>query len=168
MSNTLRPYLNTIRSTLSAAMSVRNLPCLQVERHNRPEVEYKMDPELLLNPVLITRTENEYCLIEGSMNSLRVSIKVKQADELEQILARKFVRFITQRAEELRVLRRVAVPGYSISFLITHAHLEEMKAAKLVDFVVDFMTDIDREISELKLSVNTRGRAVAHAFLSEF
>ena len=127
-----------------------------------------MDPELLLNPVLITRTENEYCLIEGSMNSLRVSIKVKQADELEQILARKFVRFITQRAEELRVLRRVAVPGYSISFLITHAHLEEMKAAKLVDFVVDFMTDIDREISELKLSVNTRGRAVAHAFLSEF
>lgn len=41
MSNTLRPYLNTIRSTLSAAMSVRNLPCLQVERHNRPEVEYK-------------------------------------------------------------------------------------------------------------------------------
>lgn len=38
----------------------------------------------------------------------------------------------------------------------------------LVDFVVQFMRDIDKEISEQKLSVSSRGRAVATAFLEQF
>ena len=36
---------------------------------------------------------------------------------------------------------------------------------KLVDFVVQFMEEIDKEISEMKLSVNARARIVAQEFL---
>nr|ADE77564.1 unknown [Picea sitchensis] len=168
MANTLRPYLTCIRNTLAAAMCLQNFPCQEVERHNKPEVEFKTSPELLLNPVLICRNEAEKCLIETSINSLRISIKVKQADELENILAKKFLRFLSMRAEAFQVLRRKPVQGYDISFLITNYHCEEMYKHKLIDFIVQFMEDIDKEISELKLSVNTRGRLVAKEFLKQF
>jgi actin related protein 2/3 complex subunit 4 len=118
--------------------------------------------------VRIARNDQEAVLIEGSINSCRVSIKVKQADELEEILARKLLRFLTQRADEFKVLRRVPVQGYDISFLVTHVHAEDMYKHKLVDFIIAFMEDIDKEVSELKLSVNTRGRVVATDFLKGF
>ncbi|KAL5188111.1 Actin-related protein 2/3 complex subunit 4 [Glycine soja] len=203
MASTLRLYLTCIRNTLEAAMCLQNFPCQEVERHNKPEVELKTSPELLLNPVLICRNEAEKCLIETSINSLRISLKVKQADELENILTKKFLRFLSMRAEAFQVLRRKPVQGYDISFLITNYHCEEMQKHKLIDFIVQFMearilltlllgfafyfaacritvlltdfscqllvlVDIDKEISELKMSVNTRGRLVATEFLKQF
>ena len=103
------------------------------------------------------------------MNSIRVSIKIKQADEIENILVHKFTRFLTQRAEAFFILRRkaikVGVPmkpsrlppddnqGYDISFLITNFHMEEMLKHKLVDFIIQFMEEVDKEISEMKLFV---------------
>ena len=93
---------------------------------------------------------------------------MKQADDLEELLARKLLRFLAQRAEEFKVLRRVPVEGFDISFLITHVHVEEMLKAKLVDFIVTFMEETDKELSELKLAVNTRGRVVATEFLKAF
>ncbi|KAF7837002.1 Actin-related protein 2/3 complex subunit 4 [Senna tora] len=48
--STLRLYLTCIRNTLEAAMCLQNFPCQEVERHNKPEVELKTSPELLLNP----------------------------------------------------------------------------------------------------------------------
>ncbi len=107
-------------------------------------------------------------LIEGSINSCRISIAVKQSDELEAILSTSLLRFLAQRAEEFKVLRRVPVAGYDISFLITHVHVEEMYKHKLVDFIIAFMEEIDKEVSELKLAVNTRGRVVATDFLRGF
>jgi hypothetical protein len=62
--------------------------------------------EVLLNPLTISRNENERVLIEPSVNSIRVSIKIKQADEIERILCHKFTRFLMQRAEGFIVLRR--------------------------------------------------------------
>ena len=40
------------------------------------------------------------------------------------------------RAEAFVILRRVPLPGYDISFLITHRNAEDMMKHKLVDFVV--------------------------------
>lgn len=40
---------------------------------------------------------------------MRVSIKIKQADEIENVLVHKFTRFLTQRAENFEILRRKAV-----------------------------------------------------------
>ena len=49
-----------------------------MERHNKPEIEVRESPELLLNPVMISRNEKERVLIEPSINSIRVSIAIKQ------------------------------------------------------------------------------------------
>lgn len=67
------------------------------------------------------------------------------------------------RAESFYVLRRVPVEGYDISFLVTHVHAETMYKHKLVDFLIQFMEDVDREISEMKLSLNARARIVAES-----
>jgi actin related protein 2/3 complex subunit 4 len=64
---------------------------------------------VLLNPLTIARNENEKVFIEPSVNSVRVSIRIKQADEIENRLVHKFTRFLTQRAESFFILRRKAV-----------------------------------------------------------
>jgi hypothetical protein len=118
----LKPYLDACKTTLTAATCLRNFPSQTVERHNKPEVEirsvpfspppkgfsffYRGNKELLLQPMTISRTENERCLIEPSINSVRVSIKIKQADEIEIILCRKFTAFLMQRAEQFIIMRR--------------------------------------------------------------
>ena len=71
-----------------------------------PEIEAASSPELLLNPLTIARNESERVLLEPSVNSVRISIKIKQADEIENILVHKFTRFLTQRAEQFFILRR--------------------------------------------------------------
>lgn len=37
---------------------------------------------------------------------------------------------------------------------------------KLVDFIIQFMEEVDKEISEMKLSLNARLRAVSEAYLA--
>ena len=69
-------------------------------------VACRSSKELLLNPVTICRNEHERCLIEPSVNSVRVSIAVKQADEIETILCHRFTSFLMQRAEQFVVMRR--------------------------------------------------------------
>ena len=39
---------------------------------------------------------------------------------------------------------------------------------KLVDFVINFMEEIDKEISNMKLAVNSRARISAAEFLQKF
>ena len=78
----------------------------------------------MLQFVISARNENEKVLIETSFNSVRVSIKIKQADDLEKILVNKFARILMQRAEKFSILRRKPVDGYTISFLITNIHTE--------------------------------------------
>ncbi|KAJ3377291.1 Arp complex subunit [Lobulomyces angularis] len=168
MSNTLRPYLAAVRSSLTAALCLENFASQVVERHNKPEVEARQSKEVLLNPIVISRNENESVLIEGSINSVRFSIKIKQTDDIEKILCHKFTRFLMMRAENFVILRRKPVPGYNISFLITNFHTEKMFKHKLVDFILQFMEDVDKEISEMKLSINARARIVAESYLLQF
>ncbi|ETS84894.1 Actin-related protein 2/3 complex subunit 4 [Pestalotiopsis fici W106-1] len=144
MSQSLRPYLQCVRSSLTAALCLCNFASQTSERHNVPEIEAQTSPEVLLNPLVIARNENERVLIEPSVNSVRISIKIKQADEIENIL------------------------GYDISFLITNFHTEEMLKHKLVDFIIQFMEEVDKEISEMKLFLNARARFVAESFLTPF
>ena len=59
MAATLKPYLNAVRHTLTAAMCLENFESQIVERHNKPEVEVKTSKELLLTPVVVSRNEKE-------------------------------------------------------------------------------------------------------------
>jgi actin related protein 2/3 complex, subunit 4 len=164
----LKPYLDAVEHTLIAALNIRNFPSQVVERHNKPEAEVRHSRELLMNPVVVARSETERCLIEPSINSVRVSIKIKQVDEVEEILCHKFTAFLMQRAEQFVIMRRKAVEGYDISFLVTHEHLEEMWKHKLVHFILEFMEDIDKEISGMKIALNARARLVATEFMKQF
>lgn len=73
-----------------------------------------------------------------------------------------------QRAENFVILRRKAIDGYDISFLVTNFHTDKMYKHMLVDFIVQFMEEIDKEISEMKLSLNARARIVAEQFMSVY
>ena len=59
---------------------------------------------------------------------------------------------------------------YPFCFLLLLLLLLRCAAAsvQVVSFLVQFLEDIDKELSALKLSVNTRGRAVAAEFLKSF
>ena len=89
-------------------------------------VDYRSSKELVLTPLVVSRNEKEKVMIEGSINSVRVSIAIKQvyveyylncsfnvlllqADEIEKILCKKFMRFMMQRAEHFFILRRKPV-----------------------------------------------------------
>eukprot|EP01129_Flabellula_baltica_P016186 TRINITY_DN8508_c0_g1_i1.p2 TRINITY_DN8508_c0_g1~~TRINITY_DN8508_c0_g1_i1.p2 ORF type:complete len:177 (-),score=54.02 TRINITY_DN8508_c0_g1_i1:81-611(-) len=167
----LAPYLDTIKATLEAYMCLQNFGSQKVERHNKPEIEAFEHEELLLNPIVIARAQGEDAqkvMIEGSINSLRISVVLKKSDELDVILAGRFLRFLAQRAENFVILRRKPIEGYDISFLITNFHTEWMFKHKLVDFVIQFLNDIEAEIKSMKSAVNERARLVAKEYLSAF
>jgi hypothetical protein len=105
-SNTLRPYLNAVRSTILASLCIENFASQVIERHNKPEVEVQSTKEALLNSVVVSRNENERVLIETSINSVRISIRIKQIDDIERLLCHSFARFLCQRAEQFVILRR--------------------------------------------------------------
>lgn len=48
---------------------------------------FRSSKELLLQPVIISRNEKEKVLIEGSINSVRVSIAVKQVSQMPSVLS---------------------------------------------------------------------------------
>lgn len=97
-----------------------------------------------MTPVVVSRNKFERVLIEPSINSVRMSISVKQADETEKILCNKFTKFMCQRADNFIILRRKPIQGYDISFLITTTHTEIMYKYKLIDFLIHFMQEIDK------------------------
>ena len=166
MAQPLETYLNNIRTQLDSALNLRNFPSQQVERHNKPEVEMGKYKELILPPVELTRSKYEKCLIESSINSTRISLKIKQVDDVDKLLSGMFMRFLMLRADQFIILRRRAMPGYDISFLVTNTHMEQMYRDKLVDFIITFLQEIDKEINEMKLSVNTRARIAATHFVT--
>ena len=198
MSATLRPYLAAVRRTLEAAICLVNFNSQVIERHNKPEIEVRSSKELILNPVIISRNEKERVLIEASINSVRISISIKQADDIERILVHKFTRFLMMRADNFVILRRKPVTnidshgkpivdgkvgasqenanggdvqppaGYDVSFLITNFHTESMYRYKIIDFIIHFMEEIDKEINEMKLAINARARITAEEFLKKF
>ena len=54
----------------------------------------------------LTRSINEEVLIEQSINSVRISIKIKKMDDIDRLLCHKFAAFLTQRAEKFMIMRR--------------------------------------------------------------
>jgi actin related protein 2/3 complex, subunit 4 len=139
----------------------------KVSGHEKPEIEICTSPDLILEPVIVSRGESESVLIEKSINSVRVSIRIKQVDDVERLLCGKFSRFLMQRADQMGILRRKAIPGYNISLLITNQHVETMYKHKIIDFIIRILEDIDREINQTKIEINSRARMVMEQFLKE-
>ena len=113
---------------------------------------------------------SEVILVESSTNSFRVSVKLKHSDELDAILIKQLSRFVRQRAEQFSIVRKKATnsDAFDLSFLVTQKHKKQFVNSSLVAFMMDFLKSVDGEISEQKLSVSSRGRAVAEEFLGGF
>ena len=134
-------------------MNLRYLPSQEVERQTHPEIEFAESQKLLVNPILITRTDQESCLIEGSVNSCRISYSIKKND-VEHLLTHMLQRFFALRADKFKILRRKpADPKYDFSFLITEDHLQEYKKEELINFILEFIQGIDKEVTEMKLAI---------------
>lgn len=58
--------------------------------------------------------------------------------------------------------------GYSISFLVTNGHVDLYSKQTLIDFILNFILEADKEISALKISMNARGRSVAKEYMKLF
>jgi actin related protein 2/3 complex subunit 4 len=158
------PYYFCIKRTLHAAICISNQPSRSVERHNKPEVEVGEHHELLLNPLLICRSDQERTLIETGINSVRVSVCFQKSDSLAELISRKYVGFLAQRADKIFVLRKKPTKDYDISFLITHEEAETMHKSKVIDFIVQFIADIDKDVTEMKIATNNRSRRAALEF----
>lgn len=161
MSTAQQAYFDCIKRTLHAAICLTNFPSPAVERHNKPEVEMQTTPELLGNPILICRDEQERTLIETSVNSVRVSISFKMSDPTTRMIGEKYIGFLEKRADAFHILRRKPVQGYDVSFLITNDEAETMHKHKLIDFIIQFVSDVEKDIAEMKSAVNARGHRTA-------
>lgn len=166
MLKSLEDYLGDISSALDSALNIRNFPSQKEERHNKPEVETQKSKELLLAPITLNRSKYEQTLIEPSINSTRISLMFKKVDDLDKLLSAMFTRFLMLRAEQFLIMRRVPIKGYDISFLIIHTHMEQLYREKLIEFIITFLKEIEKEINEMKLSVNSRLRMAATHFVA--
>jgi len=164
MASTLRPYLSAVRHTLEAAICLMHFPSVVAERQERPEVEVHESEVGVLKPILIRRDTNEMTLIEVAVNSVRVSIKIRQSDRMETMLLARHVKFLQKRAENFKILRRKAVEGYDVSFLITAEHLLQQTKASVINFIVDMMERFDADVKQLKLDLHCRLRGAAVAY----
>ena len=129
------------------------MPSEQVERQSHPEIEFAESPKLLMQPITICRDVDQSCLIEGSINSVRVSFCIKKND-VETLLSHMLQRFFALRADKFKIMRRVpADPKYDFAFLITEDHLHKYKKEDLINFILEFMQGIEKEITEMKLAI---------------
>ena len=150
---------------LEPVLNLRYFPSQVVERQVHPEVEFQDNQTLLMEPVLICKSDQEACLIESSINSVRISIKIKKGMEIEHLLTRMLERFMALRADKFEIFRKkVAHEGYDFSFLISANHLLIYRKEELINFVLEFVAGIDKEINELKLDVINSARFAANFF----
>lgn len=165
MTQTMQNYLRDIRLHLEPVLNLRYFPSQVVERQVHPEVEFQDNPTLLMEPIMICKSESEACLIESSINSVRISIKIKKGMEIEHLLTRMLERFMALRADRFEIFRKKpAHEGYDFSFLISASHLLTYKKEELINFVLEFVAGIDKEINELKLDVINSARFAANFF----
>ena len=97
MADTKKEYIRTIRDAFDASFNLRFHPSEIVERQVHPEVEMaEKGSKLLMKPIYISYSEHECCMIEGSVNSVRISFMIKKGDpkdpegSVEVLLARMY------------------------------------------------------------------------------
>ncbi|CDW84733.1 actin-related protein 2 3 complex subunit 4 [Stylonychia lemnae] len=162
---TLANYLKTIRDTLDATLNLRFFPSELVERQTHPEIEFQDNAKLLMKPLIISKSDQEKCLVEASINSVRVSIAIKKNQDIEVLLTHMLERFLALRADKFYIMRKKpAHENYDFSFLITDEHLMKFKKEELINFILEFIQGIDKEINDMKLAIINQTRIAAAFF----
>ncbi|GIQ85854.1 actin-related protein 2/3 complex subunit 4, partial [Kipferlia bialata] len=99
-------------------------------------VELPSSESTLMQPVVVSRSASEKVLIEGSINSVRISLLIKKMDSVDTMLATRFSQFLIHRADQLRILRREPMPGYDLSFLVTSDLVDRLGRTRIINFIM--------------------------------
>ena len=166
MANSLASYLAAVKESLNSVLNLRNFPSETVEKHNKPYVETNESSDLKLNNLNITRTEYDHCFIEPSINSVRVSFAINQSLEIEKCIVHMYQKFLSLRADKLELFRKKPISGYDFTFLITNDHLETMHKEYIINFILLFMQDIEKEISDMKIELISQLRVCSSFFVN--
>ncbi len=164
MAESLKPYLAILRDTLDFALNLKMLPS---QIYDRPQVETKESLELVNNPIILCRNEDEKIEIEPSYNSVRINIVNKKHGDLDSLLIDVYTQYLMARTDKLNVFRKKEKEGYDISFLITNRHLESYKKEQIIDYIVELVQDISQEVTDMKLIVNSQSRLAATNLLEQ-
>ena len=106
-------------------------------------------------------------MIEASVNSVRVSISIKKNDDLASLLTEMVERFMSLRADKFDILRKKPINNdFDFSFVIVADHLQKYKKEELINFIVEFIHGIDKEINDLKLLVTSHCGTAARFFVN--
>ena len=71
-------------------------------------------------------------------------------------------RFFALRADKFKIMRRKpAHENYDFSFLVTEEHLQKYKKEELINFILEFIQGIDKEIQDMKLAIINSTRQAA-------
>ncbi len=165
MAESTKPFLCIIRDTLDFALNLRNFPSQIYEKINRPQVEVKENPEVVIKPIVICKNEEEKIEIEPSINSVLISLVIKKHAELEELLMGIYSNYLMNRADKMEIFRKKAKDGYDISFLVTNYHIEVYKKEDIIDYIVEFVSELEKKIIEMKLIVNSQCRAATNNFM---
>ena len=94
-----------------------------------------------MNSLVIAKNDQESCLIEGSVNSCRVSFSIKKNEMIEALLSHMLQRFFALRADRFKIFRKKCVEPekYDFTFLITDDHLAKYKKEELINFILEFI-----------------------------
>jgi len=165
MAESLKPYLAILRDTLDYALNLKMLPS---QIYDRPQVETKESLELVNNPIILCRNEDEKIEIEPSYNSVRINIVSKKHGDLDALIIDIYTQYLMARTDKLNVFRKKEKEGYDISLLITNRHLESYKKEQIIDYIVEFVHEISQEVTDMKLIVNSQSRLAATNLLEQF
>lgn len=146
-------YQEKIQEALDEALNLRRYK-------EKPQVEIVSSPSYIKEPIIVSKSENEKSLIERSINSVRISylfpFETKQ-ESIDKLVGNMLTKFLMC----IPIFRRVAIEGYSISFLITFNHVEAYGKEKLIKFLEQFLKNIEKDINSFKLDLNAQARAIA-------
>jgi len=142
------------------------------------EVEHIHDVQKAFKYQQRTNTKKkESCMIESTTNSVRISFLLKQQqqqrDPLEVSILYQWMRLLAQYAEEsYQLLRKKPVEGYSVTFLLTNKLLTNTfnnnTEHQIEAMILHFLSQLDKECSDIKLQVNAQARYVTTTFLKAF
>jgi len=62
--------------------------------------------------------------------------------------------------------KKPAHEGYDFSFLITDEHLMKFKKEEIINFILEFIQGIDKEINDMKLAIINQSRMAAAFYVN--
>jgi len=161
-------YAENVANVLSCCLNLITVDSKTIERVSRPEIELNTSPELILQPIYIEKSADEWARIELSINSLILSFRFKTSDSFEDVLLKGFMRCFERMHPTINILRKVPRPDAHISFLLTTEHSQNIDVPELLNLMKDLVSEFPKHMKTLKTFTIRRATLCGEAILKNF